>query len=221
MSTISPFRALLAVDVDGYGRQPDALLSMLHREIYAALTNVCERSSLAEAWSSVSLLQRPGDELVALLPVETLPLLVHPFLDHLQEELVRADRRLREHDRDLRLRLRVAVHVGSVRGDASVTAGISRAMNEVHRLLGCDPVRSALRDSDPDVTFVAAVLSEQVFAQVVEGGRTELPPSEFTKVRAKVKQFDQPAWLYVPRPSRGPAETGSTESERPAPASPA
>ncbi|OLT14543.1 hypothetical protein BJF79_18945 [Actinomadura sp. CNU-125] len=36
----------------------------------------------------------------------------------------------------------------------------------------------------------------------VEGGFTDLKPSQFTEVRARVKQFDRPAYLYVPKPSR-------------------
>ena len=36
----------------------------------------------------------------------------------------------------------------------------------------------------------------------VRGGYTGLRPSRFTQVRAKVKQFDRPAFLYVPTPSK-------------------
>ncbi|MEU8267582.1 hypothetical protein AB0B89_10465 [Sphaerisporangium sp. NPDC049002] len=206
MSEMSPYRALLTVDASGFGEQPDALLPFLHHEIHAALTSACERSSLKEPWESVSLLQRPGDELVALLPVETLPLLVHPFLDNLQDELARTDQRVHDEDRGPRLRLRAALHVGSVEDDGSGTTGIARAVNDVHRLLNCDPLRDALCDSDPDVTFLAAIISSEAFSRYVEGGRTSLDDSRFTKVRAKAKKFDQPAWVYVPRPSRLPEQ---------------
>ncbi len=206
MSEMSPYRALLTVDASGYGRQPDALLPFIHHEIHTALTNACERSSLSEPWESVSLLQRPGDELVALLPVETLPLLVHPFLDNLQDELARTDQRVFEQDHGPRLRLRAAVHVGSLEEDGSVTTGIARAVNDIHRLLNCEPLIDALCDSDPDVTFVAAIISSEAFSRYVEEGRTSLDASRFTKVRARVKKFDRPAWLYVPRPSQAPGQ---------------
>ena len=70
------------------------------------------------------------------------------------------------------------------------------------RLLDCEPLRAALRDSDPDVTFAAAIASAEAFEMFVRGGYTKLQPSRFTQVRAKVKQFDRPAYLYVPTPSR-------------------
>jgi hypothetical protein len=57
----------------------------------------------------------------------------------------------------------------------------------------------------------------------VRGGHTKLSPSRFTKVRAKVKQFDRPAYIYVPTPSNredpggdGPSD-GGTPPPKPGP----
>ena len=110
----------------------------------------------------------------------------------------------------LSLRLRAALHVGLVDDEHPVTAGISAATNDVSRLLDCEPLRMALRDSDPDVTFAAMIVSAEAFDMFVRGGHTGLPPSRFTKVRAQVKQFDRTAYLYVPVPShRAPGDEPS------------
>jgi hypothetical protein len=103
--------------------------------------------------------------------------------------------------RGLRLRLRIALHHGLVDIEDPVTAGISTATNDVSRLLDCEPLRAALRDSDPNVTFMAMITSAETFETFVRGGYTDLPASRLTRVRAKVKQFDRPAFLYVPTPS--------------------
>ncbi|WP_262847871.1 hypothetical protein [Sphaerisporangium corydalis] len=187
------------------------LLPVLYHEIHSLLTGICERNSLGEAWRSVSLLQRPGHEIVALLPAETLPLLVHPFLDDLQGDLASSDLKICEHG--LGLRLRVALHVGPVE-EGTATADIARAVNEVHRLLRCEPLVAALDDSDPDVTLVAAVLSSEGFAAFTESGGTEPPASRFTEIRARGKAFDRQAWLYVPSPSSAAGEPAPPASSR-------
>jgi class 3 adenylate cyclase len=191
---------LIAVDAEKYSARPDAELPILHRAIRDVMRRACETGGLATAWAMASP-QYAGDGLVVRLPFEAAVSLIHPFLRLLQEELAEEAPRLRTISSGLRLRLRVALHSGRVGED-----GISTAMNDVHRLLDSEPVRDALRDSDPDVTLCAAIVSAEAFETWVRGGHTRLRPSEFTEVRATVKGFDRPAWLYVPRPSRVPAK---------------
>jgi hypothetical protein len=193
------FRALLVVDAEGFSRNRDADLPGMHLEIRTSVERACERSGLAETWKNVPVLQSTGDGVLAVLPAEAMIPLIHPFADHLQEVLADAAPRLRAHG--LALRLRVALHAGLVEDADPVTAGISTATNEVCRLLDCESLRAALRVSDPDVTFAALIVSSEAFEMFVRGGRTGLPPSRFTRVRARVKQYDRPAFLYVPTPS--------------------
>lgn len=170
-------------------------------------------------WESTPFKQSTGDGILAVLPEAAMPRLIHPFSDRLQEALAGSAPRLRA--RGLSLRLRVALHAGLVDDEHPVTAGISTATNEVSRLLDCDPLRAALRDSDPGVTFAAAVLSQEVFEMYVRAGRTGLKPSQFTQVRAKVKQYDRPAFLYVPTPSRHEhPDDGATPTPGPGPSTP-
>jgi hypothetical protein len=197
---VPPFRALLTVDAEGYSRNPDAELPGLHTRIRDAVEFACERSGLRDEWQGARVRQSTGDGLFAVLPLDAMAALIYPFPDHLQHTLAEYAPELRA--RGLSLRLRTAVHVGLVDDEDPITGGISAATNDIHRLLDCEPLRAALRDSDPDVTFAAMIISTEVFEQFVRGGHTGLPPSRFVPARAQVKQFDRAAYLYVPVPSR-------------------
>lgn len=217
--TAPQFRSLLVVDAEGFGKHRDKQLPALHTEIREALDAACEASGLGEVWRAADFRQSTGDGVLALLPHEATAALVHPFTDRLQDVLAGAAQRLRADG--LHLRLRVALHVGLVDDRHPVTAGIGTATNDVSRLLDSAPIRAALADSDPDVTFAALIVSAEVFDTYVRGGHVEgLPPSRFTQVRAKVKQFDRPAYLYVPVPSarqdeKAPEPSGKTPPPAP------
>jgi hypothetical protein len=198
--TLLSFHGLLVVDAEGFSRNRDAELPGIHTEILDVIERACEGSGLDETWKVAPFKQSTGDGILAVLPLDAMTRLIDPFSDFLQRALADSAPRLRA--RGLSLRLRVALHAGLVDDEHPVTAGISTATNDVSRLLDCDPLRAALRDSEPDVTFAAVILSSEVFEMFVRAGRTSLQPSQFTHVRAKVKQFDRPAFLYVPKPSR-------------------
>ncbi|MBO0821593.1 MAG: hypothetical protein J2P26_12175, partial [Nocardiopsaceae bacterium] len=201
------FHALLAVDAKDFSGNQDAALPGLHTQIRRAVDDACDRSGLGNAWRDARV-QPVGDSLFAVLPQETAIPLIHPFGRTLQDVLAENAPKLRADG--LRLRLRIALHVGLVDNERPVTAGISAATNDVHRLLECEPLKAALADSDPDLTFAAMVVSAEMFNVYVRGGHTELRPTQFTEVQAKVKQFDQTAYLHVPAPSRRPPDAGST-----------
>jgi hypothetical protein len=76
--------------------------------------------------------------------------------------------------------------------------------NDTFRLLDSKPIREKMDSSNPDVTFLAAIVSQHVFEDVVRAGyTTDLHPDRLEHVIAEVeeKEFAQPAWIYVPRPS--------------------
>jgi hypothetical protein len=196
---VPSFHALLTVDAEGYSRHRDAELPGLHTEIRHAVECACERSDLRDTWQGVRVLQSTGDGLLAVLPSDAMASLIYPFADRLQDALAESAPRLRA--RGVSLRLRAALHVGLVDDERPVTAGISAATIDVSRLLDCEPLRAALRDSDPNVTFAVVIVSAEAFDMFVRGGHTGLEPSRFTQVRAQVKQFDRRAYLYVPVPS--------------------
>jgi hypothetical protein len=210
--------ALLVVDAEGFTRHRDVDLPVLHSKIRTAVQTACERSGLGRNWQTAPFIQSTGDGLLAALPLHTIEALIDPFPRHMQETLAEVAPRLRGQGQ--RLRLRIALHFGLLDTGDPVTVGISTSTNDVSRLVDCEPVRAALRDSDPDVTFAAAIISAETFETYVNGGHTGLRPSQFTPVRAQVKQFDRLAYLYVPVPSgREPLEgehAGSVSADPPA-----
>jgi hypothetical protein len=199
------YRVLLAVDAERFSRSPSARLPGLSALLPEVLENAMSACGLEEVWRGRRFAQSTGDGYVLGADPSNIPLLLHPFLDCLQEELERQDRLLRADGRDLRLRLRASIHLGPVpdSGD-ELRDRVSTPTNEVFRLLDAAPTRVALSRSNPDVTLLAVVISQRVFEDVVLGGYTALHPDRFEPVTAELKNKDfvYPAWLYVPNPSR-------------------
>ncbi|WP_067453484.1 hypothetical protein [Actinomadura macra] len=194
------FRALLVVDAEKFSAHSDVQLPRLHLEIRRVLAVAFEESGLGDTWKAARFVQSTGDGVLAVLPHEAVSRLVEPFPRKLQDELAASAPKLRA--RGMRLRLRVALHVGLVDDERPGAAGISTATVDVNRLVEGQPLRDALTGSDPEVTFAAFLLSAELFSVYVAGGRTGLRESQFSEVPIKVKQFERPAYLYVPEPSR-------------------
>jgi hypothetical protein len=64
-------------------------------------------------------------------------------------------------------------------------------------------VKAILSAASPSVTFVAAIISDRVYQDVVLQGYAGVHPDRLIEVPATVegKSFFQRAWLYVPEPS--------------------
>jgi hypothetical protein len=199
---IAPVRTVLMVDAVAFSEHPDAAMPGLHRSIRSAVKSACERSGLLESWRDARVLESTGDGVYVVLPYQDAARLIDPFARSLQDVLSEMAPRLRAARQ--RLRLRVALHAGSVDDTDPVTGGVSGAAVEVARLLDSSPLRNVMRESDPDVTFCALIVSEAAFKSFVSGGHTGLRPSQFTPVHVTVKQYDDDAYLYVPVPSSVP-----------------
>jgi hypothetical protein len=106
---------------------------------------------------------------------------------------------LREHRRQVsetaRIRLRIGFHIGLVSRHRGHWAG--GALVVPTRLIDAEPLREALR-SDPDVDMVAAV-SDAMYQSVVRGRFGHFPLACYREVRVRVKEYDDRAWLLVPR----------------------
>lgn len=198
-------RAIFAVDTEKFTRNPSARQPGLREAIPELLRAALATSGLAEVWDDRTFPQGTGDGVVFLVPEERAPFLLDPLLDTLQQVLEEYDRRLRSQDRNLRLRLRVAVNIGPVADADEQREAVGTPVNDTFRLLDSGSVRDELKHSNPDITLLAAIVSQRVFEDVVRGGFTPgLPPDRFRHVIAEVngKEFAQPAWIYVPKPSR-------------------
>lgn len=202
------YRALLAVDMVRFSANPGSYLPGLNALIPEVLEEALAGCGDGSIWSGRRFPQDTGDGYLLGTHVRNLPFLIDPFPDRLQEVLQHHDRDLAVHDRDLRLRLRVSVHVGPVPDDGPDLERNGTPTNEVCRLLDCKQIKDAINNADPGVTLVAAIVSQRAFEDAVSARYTDLKPAQFTQVTAEVpgKDFAMPGWLYVPRPSSPPQD---------------
>jgi hypothetical protein len=191
---LPPYRAVLVVDARRFSDNSSAHQTLLNARIVQVLEAAFIRAGLGDAWEGRRFSGHTGDGYIAGLPPETLPHVLHPFLRELQAELRERDRR--RGGWEPRLRLRASVHLGPLPDN-----GVGAPMTETHRLLDSDQVRQALNESHEEVTFLAVILSQRVYQDVIEGGYTALHPAQFTEVEATAKRFAERAYLYVPEPS--------------------
>jgi hypothetical protein len=210
---LPPFHVLVGVDLEGFTTNPAERMPRLCESIPRVLETALRRSGLD--WEDRRFPQSTGDGFVLGLPAECVPLLLHPFLGELQIVLEEESRALRADDPNLRMRMRVSVHLGPLpySDGREPSDGVGKPMNDTHRLLDSGPVRRALTLTDPEVTHAVAIISRRVYEDVVEAGFTALRPSELIPVHAQVKQFSEDAWLYVPAPSGDLLSSGFADRE--------
>lgn len=189
---LDPYHVLLAVDIEHFCSRPNQQLPELSSSVPRILEEAMRRSGLD--WSERRFPQGFGDGFVLGLPPERAPHLLDPFLRHLHSVLAEE----RNH-----LRMRVSIHLGTLpdSGGQQPADGVGKAMNDVHRLLDCEPLRDALAQTDPESTLLIAIISDRVLTDVVEAGYSALTRGQLAPVRAQVKEFSENAWLYVPVPS--------------------
>jgi hypothetical protein len=210
------YRGILAVDTERFSSNPSARQPDLSAAVQDVLRTAFERCGLPELWEQRRFPQSTGDGFLIGVYSEQIPFLVHPLLDSLHDALSTKDERLRTIDRALRLRLRVSINIGPVpdSGDEQRDR-VGTPMNNTFRLLNSEVLKDALKRTNPDVTFLAAIISQRVFEDVIRGGYTPAKHAdEFEPVTAEVpdKDFAEAAWLYIPRSSRG----GASGTEGPA-----
>ncbi|MFR9731013.1 hypothetical protein ACL03H_17450 [Saccharopolyspora sp. MS10] len=200
---LPPYRAVLAVDAKDFSSAPSAHQEALSADVPELLRAASEQSGHSRLWEAKVLGSATGDGYFFAVDAADAPFLVDPFLAELDDVLSEHDEVVRARDRRLKLRLRVSVHLGPI-----PDSGLSTAMNETHRLLDSEPVREALAGTDPEVTYVAAILSERVFTDVIEGGYVKLCASQLAKRAVRVKRFASTGYLYVPNGSPAPVAEG-------------
>ncbi|WP_329417088.1 hypothetical protein [Streptomyces sp. NBC_01268] len=196
-SDVPPQQALLAVDMQGYSRLPEAMMAPVRSDLDDVLTTVLAHSGIADPRSVPGTFKDTGDGAILVLPAKDTGRLIDPLLGHLHAALVRYDReRLPDGPS---IRLRAAVHIGSLslpdhRGDA---------INEVCRLLDSGAVRQALAAAgEHEGGFLAAIVSEPAYRCTVGAGRTAEPSERhFLPAVARVEGkpgFEERCRLYVP-----------------------
>lgn len=198
---LPPYRAVLAVDVKNFSGVPAAQHRELTQRIPLLLKHAFTQANYGSVWEERRFAQSEGDGYVVGFRPEVLPILVGPVVDALQEVLEIHNQMRTGGGPSLRMRLSIAAGPLNDSGEGQPGDGTGAAMVETHRLLDCGPVRQLLEASDPEVTFVAVVLSARVYDDVIVGGYSTKALTEFTSVQASVKTYQGTAFLHVPRPS--------------------
>ncbi|MDB5910578.1 MAG: hypothetical protein JWP34_4692, partial [Massilia sp.] len=126
---LPPFRGIMTVDTVGFSRNPSKVLPDLSAVIPDLLGQAFDRCGLSEIWTARSFAQGTGDGYLFGVAHDHVPYLIHPLLDRLQQVLEEQDRLLRAQDRELRLRLRVAVNLGTVPDGGDARDGIGTPTN--------------------------------------------------------------------------------------------
>ncbi|MFE9903581.1 hypothetical protein [Streptomyces achromogenes] len=194
---VPPEQALLAVDMQGYSRIPEAKMAPVRSDLDEVLTHVVTHVGLQDPRDRPGAYKDTGDGAIFVMPAKDIARLVDPLLKQVHTALVRYDR-----ERPASapaIRLRAAVHVGPLslpdhRGDA---------INEVCRLLDSQVVRAGLTAArEHRGGFLSVVVSEAAFRRTVRAGRTpDLDENHFLRTTARVhgKVFEEPCWLFVPQ----------------------
>ncbi|MBM7772247.1 hypothetical protein JOD54_002451 [Actinokineospora baliensis] len=185
---LPPYRAVLVVDVKGFGGWRGREQADLVRLVPVVLREVFAECGLGGEWDRAPLSASTGDGWVLGLRSGLLPLLLNPVLPTLQEVLPDG------------VRMRATVHIGPLTGGRSLGAGNGEARVQAHRLLDARPVRELLDRSGPG-TRVAAVVSERAYVDAVLSGYAGDDPGLYVPVPVRVKSFAQTAYLRVPVPT--------------------
>ncbi|MGW0517412.1 hypothetical protein [Crossiella sp. NPDC003009] len=185
---LPPYRAVLVADNRDYdGDGPTG--QRLDESVPEVLRATFDRIGQPGLWRELAFQDSSAHGHTLGLDTRYLPLLVEPYLQALRRELAARSR----HTRSYPLRLRVSLGVCPL-----PTAG-APARVEAHNLINAQSVRNLARRADPTPAFVAAILSERVFNDVVRAGYTRLSPAEFTRTEVRVKQYHGTGYLHLPR----------------------
>jgi O-acetyl-ADP-ribose deacetylase (regulator of RNase III) len=175
-----------AVDVAGYGARPAPAQEAVQDRLFGLTSHVLEACRVG--WDEVGH-QWAGDGGIIVLPSDVDPTTAVPELIRSAHAYLAQD----NHRHDDRIRVRMAVGVGIVGYGA---AGFTGSMViEISRMLDSVPLRQALLDH-PGVD-VAVLLSNHVHTYVVRPGYPGLPAAGFRPVTVELKEFKEPAWLWV------------------------
>ncbi|MEU7863808.1 hypothetical protein [Nonomuraea sp. NPDC049141] len=183
---------LLCADIVGYSKGVPARQAADQAVFREVLTQAAEAAQLNHtAWE----VQPSGDGVLAVLPtapsVDEEPRLVDDFIRHLNLLL-----RLSNAGRNAadRMRLRVAIHFGTLSDGANGYVGKSPVV--VGRLVDAAPVRAAIVAAPG--ALLALIVSDDVYQHVVATDHTTWKPQEFREVDVTVKTYRGTAWLLVP-----------------------
>lgn len=183
-------RVGFVVDVVSYGQRSAPAQEHIQRRLQALLHGVVD--DVGSDFDEIDHDSGTGDGLVVFLPTGGDPTQLLPdLLRSMADRLVTDNQLYRD-----RIRLRMAVGSGVVgRGSNGFSGPL---VVNISRLVDSEPLRHAVRDN-PGSDLVVLVL-DALHRDVVGPGY--LPPAvaEFQLVDIAMKEFAEPAWLWVSTP---------------------
>lgn len=200
---LGEYTGILAVDVRSFSKHNNAQQKTIVELLPDVIKQATSRVGIAELWDEHVFRAFRGDGYLIGFHPDLASAVVDRFFDSLQNELRRRSGEFRA--AEIELRLRTSVHLGPVQSfNALIEDSPSgKFMVDTGRMVDAEPVRALLDHSDPNVTFVASVLSRAVMEQVVEAGLTTRQPSEFVEapLQVEAKEYSGTGYLRVPAPS--------------------
>lgn len=183
-------RPMISVDAMGYGSGDDQRQSETQKGLLEVLDRAAAEAGLErDGWTR----QPAGDgEFSVLRPQTPEGRLVGDFPRYLATFL---HRRNGDEPWESRLRLRLAIHYGTVIADVNGHSG--QGAVEVARLCDSRTLRVALTEAKADL---AVMLSDRIFTDVVRQGHAlSVAPEDFREVEVDSKEYRARAWLWIPR----------------------
>ncbi|MEB3371918.1 hypothetical protein [Saccharopolyspora mangrovi] len=223
---LGQYTGILAVDVRQFSKHNTSQQQTIVQLLPTILQKSAERADISELLQRHIFRAFRGDGYLIGFNPDLIGTVIDRFLDALQAELRRHSAELRSSG--IELRLRASLHLGPLRSfnTLAVDSPSGTLMVESGRMVDADAVRALLDHSDPRVTLLAAVVSEEVMKNVIEAGWTARQPSEFVAapLRVNAKDYSGTGYLRVPTVSgellrsgllHGQPEQPATESTEP------
>lgn len=197
------YTGILAIDARAFGTHNTVEQHKLTEFLRDVVHQAATRADVPELLQNNVFHAFRGDGYLIGFDPDLCPAIVDRYSDALQSQLRSHHRELRSEE--VELRIRASLHLGPLNTFNALLqdSPSGTCMVESGRMLDADSVRALLDNSDPRVTFVATVLSEEVMKQVVRAGHSSRRPSEFVAATVDVsaKEYSGTGYLRVPVPS--------------------
>ncbi|MGH3621859.1 MAG: hypothetical protein ACRDQ5_08725 [Sciscionella sp.] len=190
MSSMPPFKALLAVDVVGASAVEDDLLGEIRPAIDGMLRQAFDEVRLD--YDERMNLSPTGDGDLMCFPEGFLPKIIDAAC-HLHALLYHHNRR-----RKPEIPMRVSIHTAPM--NVSDQPSLQRGYIELTRMLEAAALKSVVRRCQRDAPFsLALILSDQAYRVAVLARRTaKLHPHAFAQVDVVNKEYRERCWVHVP-----------------------
>jgi hypothetical protein len=207
MSEMPTTKALFGFDVIGSSSNPDDQLEEVRQTATELVNEAFDRTGVDVA-ARVNH-SGTGDGYLAAFPEESLPALIDAA-HFLHGQVYLRNRRVLPP-----VGLRLAVHTAPIKvvdGDS-----FQRPMIELARLLDAAAVKAIVRRlAGHRPVTVVATLSAQAYRVAVQGGHTSrLHPHDFSRLTISNKEFEEPAWIWIPGGIIDESASAATPERRP------